>query len=108
MTPGLYRLNVTTKRFPTNQDHMGYYHTDDYEFHYLNSNGNWVDIGWGDPFTWDVDKLEPMTPRNKELIDYADACDKYQRPDADVSYGDISRDMREWADTTILEEGEEV
>lgn len=41
--PGLYR---TPDR---SQDHMDEWHTDGWEFHYLNNAGNWSDIGWGAP-----------------------------------------------------------
>lgn len=52
--PGLYRLKSSD---PT-QAHMGEWHTDGYEFHYLNTEGNWSDIGWGFPSGSDAEKLE--------------------------------------------------
>lgn len=41
--PGMYYEPISE------QEHMGKYHTDGKEFHYLNSDGNWCDVGWGTP-----------------------------------------------------------
>jgi len=41
--PGMYY------EFVGGQDHMHERHTDGKEFFYLNSEGNWCDVGWGSP-----------------------------------------------------------
>ena len=43
--PGMYWQADASGR----QSTMGEYHTDGKEFHYLNGQGKWVDVGWGDP-----------------------------------------------------------
>jgi hypothetical protein len=58
--PGVYSLPAT------NQAHLGNWHTDGIELHYLNADGNWSDVGWGNvrenekrPFT----RLVPERPQ---------------------------------------------
>lgn len=43
--PGIY-----TCAAGTSQDYMGEWHTDGIEIHYLNTSGNWIDVGWGQPY----------------------------------------------------------
>lgn len=50
-TPGMYWRGVTD---PEGQAHMGKWHTDGREFHYLNAGGLWVDVGWGQPSPGDT------------------------------------------------------
>lgn len=57
--PSIVNVKVLRQPLPTapgiywkvadDQKHMGDYHTDGREYHYLNSVGLWVDIGWGGP-----------------------------------------------------------
>jgi hypothetical protein len=53
-TPGMYYMQSDDPR----QEHMGAHHTDGHEFHYLNHQGNWVDVGWGQPHHTDAPKLK--------------------------------------------------
>lgn len=52
--PGLYRVIAADAK----QANMGEFHTDGYEFHYLNTQGQWSDIGWGFPSSSDAARLE--------------------------------------------------
>lgn len=54
--PGMYRA------FILNTVESGLWHTDNSAFHYLNTNGKWVDIGWGNatPSDMPLTRLEPV------------------------------------------------
>lgn len=95
---GLYRLKDSDKKYPDpkHEESKGEWHTDGYEFHYLNTAGNWCDIGWGDPFDWDMDKLELMTPKYAELKEYEDTTRDLQVRDSIVSWGDVADDIAMW------------
>lgn len=55
---GLYR-----RPLPAEEQTEDDYHSDGWEFHYLNSSGNWVDIGWGQPRKSEAEELEgPLLP----------------------------------------------
>lgn len=63
--PGLYRMKADDPK----QAHMGLWHSDGYEFHYLNTQNNWVDIGYGTPSMNDGLKLEGPLVLPTELGD---------------------------------------
>ena len=60
--PGMYR---TDKQEPA--EGVGIpvrvpYHTDGWEFFYLNTDGDWVDVGWGSPSPSDGRLVPMVTP----------------------------------------------
>jgi hypothetical protein len=57
--PGMYRMLMARG----NQENMGTHHIDGYEFYYLNSDGNWCDVGWGQPAESMSARLHLMEPR---------------------------------------------
>ena len=52
--PGIYWCN------DTDQSSMTQWHTDGRQFHYLNTEGNWVDVGWGQPTVNDMPLNGPL------------------------------------------------
>lgn len=97
---GLYRLDINDKTTfgwkPDNQDHMGEYHTDGYEFYYYNGDHNWVDIGWGSPFDWDELKLVPMTEKYRELAEFESVYRQHHNQDQVLTVRGVANEAKEW------------
>jgi hypothetical protein len=55
-TSGLPNVTGLYRTPDDSQNDLGEHHTDHWQFHYLNSAGQWADIGWGAPYEWQ--KLE--------------------------------------------------
>lgn len=51
--PGLYGFQGDASW----NDQSGGYHTDGWQFYYLNTQKNWVDIGWGAPYVEQAEAL---------------------------------------------------
>lgn len=61
------------------QDYLAEYHTDHHEVHYLNTAGNWCDIGWGAPLSHDsLTRLEPVPVIAKRVLDDVKAASTSQ------------------------------
>lgn len=73
--PGIYRMADPTAA----RDYVGPYHTGGYRFHYLNSDGNWADIGWGSPGRSDGMNLEGPLVLPAELGDPLSSGEKGKR-----------------------------
>lgn len=75
------------------QDYLDDYHTDHHEVHYLNTSGNWCDLGWGAPTRDDsLTRLEPVPVTARRVLGKLDAASMHEFKGRDSAHRAIYDD----------------